>query len=185
MKKQYQRQYQNITLLFIVILSAGLWLYSNRTIELYGDIFRLMIVPLIAVWVVQKRYTELKELICVGAGVLCVAGALKLTLAYLVGLYESLYWLQSLAQRPINGEFNGFPSGHTTLAFIAAFFVWKYGEKKWSILVGILAILVGLSRVFSTWHTPLQVCAGALLGFVGSMLLLKIMQRFYPSHPEK
>lgn len=181
-----KRQCQNIALLFIAVLSAGLWLYSNRTIELYGDIFRLMIIPLIGVWILQRQYAKLKELIYVSVGILTIAFVLKFGFSYLAShYYESLYWILDIAQRPINGKFNGFPSGHTTIAFIAAFFVWKYGEKKWSILVGILAILVGLSRIISTWHTPLQVCAGAILGFAGSMLLLKIMQRFYPAHPEK
>lgn len=176
-------QYQNIALLLIVILSSGLWLYSNRTIELYGDIFRLMIIPLIVIWIFQRQYAKLKELIYVSVGILTIAFVLKFSFSYLSShYYESLYWILNIAKRPINGEFNGFPSGHTTIAFITAFFVWKYGEKKWSILVGLLAILVGLSRIISTWHTPLQVCAGAILGFAGSMLLLKTMQRFYLTH---
>lgn len=172
-----------VSVLWGVIL--GLMMPLDRAVELFGDVFRWMIIPLIGVWIMQRRFTQLRELVCVGAGVLCVAGVLKIGLAYLGGHYESLYWIQNIAQRPINGELNGFPSGHTTLAFIAVFFVWKYGDRRWGILVGWLALLVALSRVWSGWHTPLQVCAGAGLGLGGSMLLFKTLQRFYPQNPER
>lgn len=174
--------YQNITIALIFMLTAILWFYSDKTIELYGDIFRLMILPIAGIWLLQKQYTKLKELIFVSLCVLGIAFAIKLSIAYFAS-YDSLQYFLEFAKRPINGEFKGFPSGHTTAVFIVVFFVWKYGSIKWRIVVTLLASLVALSRVISMWHTPTQVIAGAILGFVGSLLILKIIHRFYPTRP--
>lgn len=58
-----------------------------------------------------------------------------------------------------------FPSGHTTSAF--AFFLalfWFSEKKHWPILGILIALLVGVSRVYLLQHFLMDITAGAFLG---------------------
>lgn len=57
-----------------------------------------------------------------------------------------------------------FPSGHATMSFAAAV-VLSRTEPKWRIVLYLLAALISLSRIFLGKHYPLDVAAGALLGW--------------------
>lgn len=57
-----------------------------------------------------------------------------------------------------------FPSGHATLAFALAASIY-YLDKRWGIMFSILAVLVSFGRVMAGVHFPLDVVAGALLGW--------------------
>lgn len=71
----------------------------------------------------------------------------------------------SINQRP-NGNWNGFPSGHTAAAFYGASYLSRKCTKTTGgkILVWSLATMVGASRVHGDNHTVGQVIAGALVG---------------------
>ena len=72
----------------------------------------------------------------------------------------------------IHGANDSMPSGHTVLASALAMMTYLY-NKKTGILFIIFAILVGLSRVITGVHWPLDILAGLLLGIGGSLLLYK------------
>lgn len=60
---------------------------------------------------------------------------------------------------------HSFPSGHTTAGFAYFFFVALSAEKKFfSFLFLIIAMLIGLSRVFLAQHFVIDVVAGSTLG---------------------
>lgn len=59
-----------------------------------------------------------------------------------------------------------FPSGHTGASFAAAAALFFAGSRAW-IPAGILAVLIGFSRLYLYVHYPTDVLFGALLG-VGS-----------------
>ncbi len=168
---------QYIVLCLIALLALGLWLYNA---ELYGDVFRLMLIPLGLWWLSQKQYRLMAYFVCVVAVILGIAFVCKLTFTYIASHYgdlQSVQDIKEIAKRPINGEFKGFPSGHTTAAFTAAALMWYFMGKQWGILAFILALFVGYSRIISLWHTPMQVCAGAFLGFVGSLALIMLLNK--------
>ncbi|MCX2716643.1 phosphatase PAP2 family protein [Helicobacter sp. MIT 21-1697] len=161
----------------IAVCAVGLWLYEPR---LYSDVFRLMLLPLGLLWLVQKRYTLLKHFIFISVVILGIAFMCKYTFSFMANHYADSLWVEhiiQIAKRPINGEFKGFPSGHTTAAFIAAAFALRYMGKKWGIFVIVLASMVGYARVLSLWHTPTQVCAGAIFGFIGSLVLIHFINK--------
>lgn len=57
----------------------------------------------------------------------------------------------------------GFPSGHTTIAFVlAAVLAGQYPRLRWYCYT--IAALVGISRVYLGMHYPSDVVAGAVLG---------------------
>lgn len=75
-----------------------------------------------------------------------------------------------------------FPSGHTGIAF-----VWAYGlyiscnKKKWGIAAIVLAILMGISRMYLGFHYPSDVLAAVVLGIVCAIMGYAICKKYiYP-----
>lgn len=75
---------------------------------------------------------------------------------------------------PLNPDdsYHSFPSGHTATAFAAATVLGKYYPRYRPYLYG-LAVLVGLSRVYTQAHWPADVFLGAALGVWGAGHTLK------------
>lgn len=62
-------------------------------------------------------------------------------------------------------RYNSFPSGHTSAAFGLLFMLSLLTEqKKWSMLFFIIALLVGISRVYLLQHFFRDIYAGSLVG---------------------
>lgn len=57
---------------------------------------------------------------------------------------------------------NGFPSDHTLIsaAFASILFVFS---KKWGIIAGVLAVLVGASRVYAQIHSPIDILGSIVI----------------------
>jgi membrane-associated phospholipid phosphatase len=70
-----------------------------------------------------------------------------------------------------NGEKRSFPSGHTSTSFQGAVFMHKrYGFTN-ALPLYAAAIFVGHSRLESNAHHPIDIFAGAALGFASSWFL--------------
>lgn len=87
------------------------------------------------------------------------------------------YFAQVDAIHKVDGKLlkgnNSFPSGHTTTAFaMFALLAFASGSFALQISYFLLALLVGYSRIYLGQHFFADVWAGALLGFVSSVLLL-------------
>lgn len=65
--------------------------------------------------------------------------------------------------------FNSFPSGHSATAFAwTAIAVFCLLDKRYSILLFLMAMLVGYSRIFLGQHFPEDVLAGAAIGIISA-----------------
>lgn len=77
-----------------------------------------------------------------------------------------------------------FPSGHAAFFFALATVVFFYNKKTGYFFFG-TAVLMGLSRIASGIHWPMDIIAGAVVGlFSGWMIWLlakKLINRFLPS----
>jgi len=66
-----------------------------------------------------------------------------------------------------------FPSTHAAVAFALAFSVWLH-DKKIGLLFLLAAFAVGLGRVLSNVHYPLDIIAGGLMGVLVAIAVDKI-----------
>ena len=72
-------------------------------------------------------------------------------------------------ERPNKEDDKSFPSGHTSVSFQAATFIYqRYGWKP-AIPAYITASFVGYSRIKTDWHYGTDVLAGAIIGSLTSL----------------
>lgn len=88
-----------------------------------------------------------------------------------------------------------FPSGHTSASFAVAFVI-LYGQKlgseitlrwgyfRFDLIVVILATLMGASRIYLFVHFPSDVLAGIAIGFLCSILSIKLLKHKLSSESE-
>ena len=65
---------------------------------------------------------------------------------------------------------NGFPSDHTLISTALAMLVFFY-NKKLGVFLGIIAILVGISRILSGVHHPVDIIGGIVISIVIAWLV--------------
>jgi membrane-associated phospholipid phosphatase len=74
---------------------------------------------------------------------------------------------------------NSFPSGHTTQAFCLFFlFSYYYANRSMNYLFFLLAVLAGISRVYLLQHFLIDIYAGAVIGSLGSLILLFYVNKY-------
>ena len=72
---------------------------------------------------------------------------------------------------------NSFPSGHTCAAFAAPSAWWRALPRRWRRWTGlVLAVCMGLSRLYVGVHYPSDVIAGALVGLFCGWAAWKLLQ---------
>ena len=104
-------------------------------------------------------------------------GALRpcVELAGQVRLVESPFSV-SCSQKP-----RGMPSNHALNYFLVfAFLAWVLQSKSWIISFGVIAMLVGVSRVYLGVHYPSQVLAGSVIGVLLGLLFAGLAIKIFP-----
>ena len=77
---------------------------------------------------------------------------------------------------------SSFPSGHTSSSFACAFVLARLAPRL-SVPLFALAALIGFSRIYVGVHYPLDVLAGAVLGLLVAIALLKLLGALRRSPP--
>jgi membrane-associated phospholipid phosphatase len=78
---------------------------------------------------------------------------------------------------------NGFPSHHTMLAMATSAVVFVYSRKV-GLLLGIMAILIGISRVVAKVHYPVDILGGVAIAIACTGVAWMTLRRF-ASFPSK
>lgn len=73
---------------------------------------------------------------------------------------------------------NGFPSDHTLYAMVAATTLFVY-RRKLGIFLGILAILIGVSRVMADVHYPIDIVGSIMIAIVATGLAWIIIKKVF------
>ena len=97
-------------------------------------------------------------------------GSWQLTKGFVTNLAVTEVLKQSVKrERPNKIDTKPFPSGHTSVSFQAATFIYqRYGWKP-AIPAYITASFVGYSRIKTDWHYGTDVLAGAIIGSLTSL----------------
>ncbi len=93
-------------------------------------------------------------------------------------IYESFY---EFAGSYVEGDLS-FPSGHTTIAFetsVSIFSTARSDGKRWAYPLLILAIIIGLSRIYLCVHYPTDVIAGLIVGTLAGLFGFLITRYIY------
>lgn len=165
----------NLAFFALIALATALIVWNFKK---YGDIFQILL-PALCVFMpfYERDFEKLKQLIFAILLSTLVVQATKLGISYAVAHYE-MGEIFSFAQRPIDMKrFDGFPSGHTQGAFIGFAFAFVYFKMRWKILFFCLALMVGISRIYSGYHTILQVICGGLVSFLVCYFAIKFLQK--------
>jgi undecaprenyl-diphosphatase len=79
--------------------------------------------------------------------------------------------LTDVVLRGTPGTGHGYVSGHAATAAAIAAVVTPYLPKRFRIAVWVVAILVGIARIYVGAHLPLDVVGGAAMGWaIGSLV---------------
>lgn len=70
-----------------------------------------------------------------------------------------------------------FPSGHTSAAVAAAVSIWMY-NKKYGILMLILAIMMAFTRMYLFVHFPTDVFGGMVTGTASAIMACVVINKF-------
>ena len=85
--------------------------------------------------------------------------------------YFAPQWLPFFIKEIIHTGTSSFPSGHATSAFATAGVLALFFKDKWvHILLLLLAVQVGFSRIYLAQHFLTDVLAGSLIGVAGGIL---------------
>lgn len=74
-----------------------------------------------------------------------------------------------------NHDYQSFPSGHAAIFFALATAIYFF-NKKWGIIGFIIALLVGISRIYVGVHWPIDILGGAMIGIVAGVIIIKIIR---------
>lgn len=143
----------------------------------FGGSFTLLVVCILAVVITrymkkEKAYETAK--MCLFALVFC--GVITLTLKMTLHEPRPYMVLDSVRQLTVPIDPNSFPSGHTSSIFsIVTVLVKKIWDEKLIVcLLIVYAAFIGFSRVYIGTHFPLDIVAGAAIGIVSGVVVLKL-----------
>lgn len=121
------------------------------------------------------RKAGVAGLLALAIGFLCTNVVLK----HLIGRPRP--WLDVAGLMPLiqEGDPNSFPSGHTCASFAAASAWWRLLPKKWmGLTAGVMAVCMGLTRLYVGVHYPSDVLVGALVGLFSGWVAWKLCSKF-------
>lgn len=79
---------------------------------------------------------------------------------------------------------HSFPSGHTTGATFAAFFIALVFNNRWmTISMAVLGLLVGISRVYLAQHFVVDIFFGYFFGSLSSLTAIYVINKIEANYP--
>ena len=128
--------------------------------------------------------------------IIATVGLLALPVGYffkdVIGVDRPITYLEKMALTnevvlvpsvELNRGQTSFPSGHTMAAFaLYSLLALMAGRRyeRWGLLFALMAMLVGISRIFLVQHFLVDVMAGAFLGLILSGIVWFLAQKWLP-----
>ncbi len=146
---------------FIVLGTIGLWVVLFRPLTARDS------------W---KRLVALKEALFFVTSTILVFGivqAIKAGVSY-PRPAQLLYGVKTLI---VFGSYDSFPSLHAALSFMVATLI-EFHHTRWGRALFVVAILVGVSRVFVGVHYPIDIVIGAAIGMLVPVVLRELIRQY-------
>jgi membrane-associated phospholipid phosphatase len=161
----------------------------SRGVTNFGAIYEGYTLAALGLYGWAFKNTKMKTTTLLATQSYLVAGAMESLLKVLTGRQRPNYLEDGHSEsRPLfHGPFyfplrtsTSFPSGHTTAAFAAAtVYAQEYRDRPWvPILSYSAASLIGLSRITENKHWISDVFAGAALGYVTGLQVVRNYHRY-------
>lgn len=156
------------------ILPNVLWKGIN--LITYSKFFILPILLLLITFI--WRRDKLRQVVILIVAYYAVFQGLKLLFGearpYVVLPSDSFFWLNQF-ENALKGAYQSFPSGHTGNMAIFVFALSFMFNKKWlKVLLFLLLVLTGFSRICTGWHWPLDVVASGLISYILVLICLNL-----------
>ncbi len=160
-------------------------IYNNKIFRIFSYLITnlgngFILVPLIAIILVFVDKEKFLYNLVFFILIITFGGILIQILKFIFDKPRPLKLFSDILHQPINvigeqlREF-GFPSGHTFLAFSTATFLSdRIKKRNINIILFILAITVGFSRVLVGAHFLSDIIGGSIVGIIFTTLILKI-----------
>lgn len=145
----------------------------SRFLDAAGIFFAKYVVLFLALflvfkWFQQRGEADYRGMLLLSIGTFLLAEALAKALGMLYSHPQPFAVLPAVRQLIAKEVGNSFPSDHTVLVFSFMTLLFIHTKTKSRYLYLLVALLVGLARIFVGVHYPSDVLAGALLSvFVG------------------
>lgn len=157
--------------------------FLNPVVEFYTSLgnvgFLWIALSLILLLNRKTRKAGFFSLVAMLFGMICTNMVLK----HLVGRTRPWLVVEGLTALVNEPDPNSFPSGHTCAAFAAAVTWWKLLPHKWAGITGlVMAVCMGLSRLYVGVHFPTDVIMGAVVGSLCAWAALKLAQYYTWKH---
>ena len=95
---------------------------------------------------------------------------------------QVFYQIWTLVGQHVESDMS-FPSGHTNAAFAAMVPLFLLGNRRWSWLALVFAVLMGVSRIYLCVHYTTDVLGGAvtgtIAGLLGTLIAVHLPQKWY------
>ena len=144
----------------------------------FGAKYLIILSPLIALWVFYKASREMrKEMI--------MLGTITLPIAYVLGIIVRHFYfdprpfvVKNITPLIAHAPDNGFPSDHMLLlASIAA--VVTYFDRKAGIVLWVIALLVGASRVLANVHHIIDILGSVVIALLSAWFAHAIIHKLW------
>lgn len=150
---------------FIAAVKTGLITEFFTAVTAFGSV-TVAAILILGLWVYDQRQTAILSGISV-----FIAGSTTRVLKEVVARSRPETVAEFLLY---NVDSYAFPSGHTTLAFAMAVILADKAEKPAvRVYLYSLAVLVAMSRVYLGVHYVSDVVAGAVVGYVAALIVLR------------
>lgn len=139
------------------------------------DLIFLIALIAIIIFVIAK-YEDKKTLLKIGV----IAAPLAYLLAKITGhFYSNPRPFVSEAVKPLieHVNDNGFPSEHTLLAVAIAAVIFTY-NKRWGLVLGVLALVVGFARVAAGVHHSIDILGATIFSIVATYIAFWLAKKF-------
>ncbi|TVX91839.1 undecaprenyl-diphosphatase [Paenibacillus agilis] len=131
----------------------------------------LLALSVLVYWFTRDKNNRMM-ILCASIAFICAFAIGKISGVFYSN-YQPFYELNDVNTLVHKEKDNSFPSDHTILFFTYCFTFWLF-KRGWSMLWVLLAVLVGISRIWVGVHYPLDVFTGILISLASATFIFVI-----------